>query len=273
MDNTVKYSTDNNFYKNENFHIQSSDMTANKTKHSLIDLKRLKISSSNKFGQKLKKVANTFDDAVAKDNFMACNKTHFKAASVLANNRNTNDSKTKPPKSNLENFLRVTKEEESLGKSQSLPKFKEKMLKYTSLKGDLLNLAIIKKLKQNENITEINSQDLQMKGEGFLHRFSHLEENLDVIKSNPLLYNIIINKKNDKEYEIKQSDYYELNYLKNLLENKKREELVQAEQRGLKFLKKLKVGKRKENALISENPKTFFNKYVSDELDFIKRGN
>lgn len=100
----------------------------------------------------------------------------------------------------------------------------------------------------------------------FMSKFSNLEENLDVIKSNPLLYNININKKKSDKFKANRTDLNQLKYLREIIENRNRQEAKEAEMKGIKYFNKLKKSNNKKTGLIGENPYTFFEKYSNEEL-------
>ena len=105
----------------------------------------------------------------------------------------------------------------------------------------------------------------------FSKKFSLEEDNLDLIESNPLLYNLSIHplKKNDEDLH---PDQQKLNLLMQIATQKKEETFNEMNMRKkeVKFFNSLKTSKRKANALIKENPIQFFENYKFKNYQSLK---
>jgi hypothetical protein len=230
----------------------------------------LDFTSKDKLGVRKRRIDNSGAKALMKEYHI---KTHFKAASIVASKNISSYSLEKKDlnKQNLNKF-----QNSSASSNQNSFHFNKTQAPFYNNKNiDNKDDGTFNKTNSKfQNNSGLNSTtqgfNLYQK---FSKKFALDEDNLDIIESNPLLYNLNMNplrKANEEE----TVDPSKLDYLKNLAENKKEEHMVQKKIKGVKFLANLKDGKRKVNGIISDSPAKFFANMPKDEDENDnKRGN
>lgn len=205
---------------------------------------------------KRKKVDNSAAKKMMKEYHQ---KTHFKAASVIASKYSTISA------SNIktEGEEKPTPRTVAHSHRSSYDKAQTSRIHNDALSsGNSPNNSVIRSKKNLDMMRQISQ------------RFKLDEDNLELVKGNPLMYHLNLNPLQKEVYE-EEVDHLKLEYLKNLSEKTVGVRTDNGRHKGVKFLRAIKVAKKRKAAEMND-PLEFFHLY-KDHLQFgveeeVKRG-